>query len=84
MVRLNTIVFTSLEIIRKVSYLLYPIIPESSLKVLKIFNLNEKDINLPSIAENEFLFKGSNINKIDILFQKIKKENDLFTLSSRS
>ena len=76
MVRLNTIVFTSLEIIRKVSYLLYPIIPESSLKVLKIFNLNEKDINLPSIAENEFLFKGSNINKIDILFQKIKKEND--------
>ncbi len=74
--RLNTIVFTALEIIRKVSFLLYPIIPESSLKALKIFNLNEKDIDFSSIANNEFLNKGLNINKIDILFKKIEKNND--------
>ena len=36
-VRLNTIVYTSLEIIRKISYMLYPIIPQSSLKALDIF-----------------------------------------------
>ena len=42
--RLNTIVFTTLEIVRKISFLLYPIIPESSLKALKIFNIKEKDI----------------------------------------
>ena len=75
-IRLNSIVYTSLEIIRKVSYLLFPIIPESALKALKIFNLKENDINFSSISKNEFLLKGSNINKIDILFQKIEKNND--------
>merc|ERR1711991_977086 len=44
--RLNTIVYTTLEIVRKISFLLYPIIPETSLKALKIFNLSEKDIKL--------------------------------------
>ena len=34
-IRLNTIVYTTLEIIRKLSFMLYPIIPESSLKALK-------------------------------------------------
>ena len=75
-VRLNTIVFTALELVRKISFLLYPIIPESSLKVLKIFNLRENDINFSSIGNNEFLTKGSDINKIDILFKKIEKKND--------
>jgi len=75
-IRLNSIVYTSLEIIRKVSFLLFPIIPESALKALKIFNLKENDINFSSISKNEFLFKGSDINKIDILFQKIEKNND--------
>jgi methionyl-tRNA synthetase len=74
--RLNTIVYTTLEIVRKISYLLYPIIPQSSVNALKIFNLNENDINLTSIENNEFLTKGSKINKIDILFKKIDKRND--------
>ena len=76
LLRMNTIVFTSLEIIRKISFLLYPIIPESSLKALKIFNIEEKDISFPSIENNEFLIKGNKINKIDILFKKIEKTND--------
>ena len=75
-IRLNTIVFTTLEVIRKISYLLYPIIPNSSLKALKIFDLKENDIDLSSISNNEFLNKGSKINNIDILFQKIEKNND--------
>ena len=75
-IRLNTIVYTTLEIVRKISFLLYPIIPESSLKALKIFDLKEKDINISSIKKNEFLTKGNKINKIDILFKKIEKIND--------
>ena len=35
--RLNTIVYVSLELIRKITILLYPIIPESSLKSFKSF-----------------------------------------------
>ena len=75
-VRLNTIVFTALEIVRKISFLLYPIIPDSSLKALKIFNLNENDINLSSIENNRFLTSGDKIHKIDILFKKVEKNND--------
>ena len=75
-VRLNTIVYTTLEIVRKISFLLYPIIPESSLKALKIFDISEKDIKLNTLGNNESLTKGKNLNKIDILFKKIEKNND--------
>tara|TARA_A100001011_G_C14255353_1_gene819793 strand:+ start:224 stop:1765 length:1542 start_codon:yes stop_codon:yes gene_type:complete len=75
-IRLNTIVYTTLEIVRKISILLYPIIPESSLKALSIFNIKENDISLSSISKNEFLTKGKLINNIDILFKKIEKKND--------
>ena len=74
--RLNTIVYTSLEIIRKISFMLFPIIPDSINKALKIFNLNSRDINLESIASHNYLKAGNAINKIDILFKKIEKKND--------
>ena len=71
--RINTIVYTTFEIIRKVSFMLYPIIPESSLKALKIFSINEKDINFSTIENNDYLKPGSKINKIGILFKKVEK-----------
>ena len=76
LIRLNTIVYTTLEIVRKISYLLYPIIPETSIKALKIFDLKEKDIDFSSIEHNDFFKKDKKINKIDILFKKIEKNND--------
>ncbi len=72
--RLNTIVYVSLEIIRKISILLYPIIPESSLKALNIFNIKETDIDFSTILNNNYLSPGNNINKIEILFNKIKND----------
>ena len=71
--RLNTIVYTSLELIRKISIMLYPIIPNSSLKSLKIFDINEKDITFDSIKDNNFLKANNKISKTDILFKKILK-----------
>ena len=62
------------RIVRKITFLLYPIIPESSLKALKIFNLSENDINFDSIENDQFLLKVDKINKIDILFKKIEKK----------
>ena len=76
LIRLNTIVYTTLEIVRKISFLLYPIIPESSLKALKIFGITEDKINTISIIDNNFLLNIDKINKIDILFHKIEKNND--------
>jgi methionyl-tRNA synthetase len=74
--RLNTIVYTTLEIVRKISFLLYPIIPGSSQKALKIFDIEENKIKLHTITNNEYLTKGNKLNKIDILFKKIEKNND--------
>jgi methionyl-tRNA synthetase len=73
--RLNTIVYTSLEMIRKISFMLYPIIPETVEKVLKIFDLDSKNINLESIADHNTLKSGNNLNKIGILFAKIEKND---------
>ena len=75
-IRLNTIVYTTLEIVRKVSYMLYPIIPESSLNALRIFSINEKNIEFSSIQNHTYLKGGDNINKIEILFKKIERNND--------
>ena len=74
--RLNTIVYTTLEIVRKISFMLYPIIPQSSLNALKIFSINENQIDFSTIENHNYLSNLDTINKIDILFKKIEKNND--------
>ena len=74
--RLNTIVYTSLEMIRKISFMLYPIIPDSINKALKIFNLKTKDIVFETIGKHDYLKSGNDINRIPILFKKIEKIYD--------
>ena len=74
--RLNTIVYTTLEIVRKISFMLYPIIPQSSLNALKIFDIKEDDIKFSTLDNHKYLKFNSDINKMNILFKKIEKEND--------
>ena len=74
--RLDTIVYTALEMIRKISFMLYPIIPDSIEKALKIFNLTPDVINFESVGSHNYLKAGNSINKIDILFKKVEKKND--------
>ena len=73
--RLNTIIYVATELIRKITIMLYPVIPASSLKVLNIFDINENDIKFDSIKNHETLPKGAKIKKINILFDKIKKND---------
>ena len=72
-IRLNSIVYTALELIRKITILLYPVMPTTSVKVLNIFNINEDKIDFSSIKNNEVLESKNKINKLDILFKKIEK-----------
>ncbi len=74
--RLNTIVYTTLEIVRKISFMLYPIIPQSAIKALKIFSINENEIKFSTLDDHNYLKKNDKINQIDILFKKIEKTND--------
>ena len=73
---MNTIVYTTMEIVRKICIMLFPIIPESTLKALKIFDLNENDIIFKTIVNHRFLKNGKKINKIEILFKKVERDND--------
>ena len=73
--RLNTIIYVSLELIRKISIMLYPAIPYTSLKVLNAFSINENDISFKSIKNHEVLKKKLSIKKLNILFKKIEKND---------
>ena len=73
--RLNTILYVSLELIRKISIMMYPIMPNSTLKALKIFNITENMIDINSIKNHEYLKINEKINKISILFKKIEKND---------
>jgi Methionyl-tRNA synthetase len=70
--RLNTIVYTAIELIRKITILLYPVMPQTTVKILNSFNIYEDELNLTSLQNNESLKKNDKINKLDILFKKIQ------------
>ena len=55
--------------------MLYPIIPESALKVLKIFDIKENQIDFKTIVDNEYLKSKTKIMKISILFNKIENND---------
>jgi methionyl-tRNA synthetase len=46
------------------------------LNALKIFSIGEKEIEFSSIENHYYLKEGDKINKINILFKKIEKNND--------
>ena len=70
---MNVVLSLTVELIKRSTLMLYPIIPSTSVKVLKIFNINEKQIDFNSITNHEILKKNTDINKISILFKKIEK-----------
>ena len=73
--RLYSIVYTSFDLIRKITILLYPIIPDTALKVMKVFNFDIKDIKFEYILNNNYIKKGTRINNMGILFKKIEKND---------
>ena len=76
LIRLNTVVYTTLEIVRKICYMLYPIIPQSSLNALKILNIQENEISFSTLDNHNYLKGNSKISNVGILFKKIEKKND--------
>ena len=71
--RLNTIVYTALELIRKISILLNPVIPDTSLKVLNIFDISKDAFSFEQVKDHNFLKDGIVLKKLEILFKKIDK-----------
>ena len=73
--QMNNILHTALEHIARISILLNPIIPESSLKVLKALNIKKELINLSFIDGGNILDDEIKISNFNILFKKISHDN---------
>jgi len=73
--RMNSILNTVTQQIKNISILLYPIIPNSTIKVLKTININESDIKLSNITNQNILNHNIELNNLEILFTKIENDN---------
>ena len=73
--RMNSVMYTILNQIRSISILLYPIIPDSSEKILNALSVAKKDITLEKLMNTKFLKSGTTIKKTNILFKKIENDN---------
>ncbi|MDG2445239.1 MAG: methionine--tRNA ligase [Thermodesulfobacteriota bacteirum] len=74
--RLSTVLRLSFESIRIIAFMFYPVMPNSSCKILESLSLKLKgdDILFSTLKNTEFLDDDSKISKIDLLFPKIDKK----------
>jgi methionyl-tRNA synthetase len=70
-IRMNVILSVSTEIIRRVTIMLSPIIPDSSIKIMEILNLDTKKINFDNI--DQLPISPLEINSSRPIFPRIEK-----------
>jgi methionyl-tRNA synthetase len=73
--RMNSILNTVIQQIKNISILLYPIIPNSTIKVLKTINVNESEIKISNIVNQNILDYDIELKNLEILFAKIENDN---------
>ena len=69
--KMNSILYTALEQIAKISILLNPIITNASSKVMDALNIKKKDRDLSFLEKKNILGDIVKINELEILFKKI-------------
>ncbi len=74
-VKMNNILFTICEQIKNISILLLPIIPKSASKVLDTMNVSFENRSIQGINNLECFKHDKEIQKLDILFNKIENDN---------
>ena len=67
--RMNVVLSVSIEIIKRSTFMLYPIIPSSCVKIFNILNINIKDKTFENI--NQLPTKSFNINNSEPIFPRI-------------
>ena len=73
--RMNSILNTVTQQIKNISILLYPIIPNSTIKVLNTINIKEPDIKISNILNQNILNHDIELKNLEILFTKIENDN---------
>ena len=67
--RMNVVLSVSIELIKRSTMLLYPVIPGSCLKVFNILTINFKDLNFNNFTN--FSDKKKYLNKVNAIFPRI-------------
>ena len=73
--RMNAVIYTVLNQIKSISILLYPIIPDSTQKVLDCLGVPKNEFNLDCLLNLKYLKMDLSIKKPGILFKKIENDN---------
>ncbi len=73
--RMNAVIYTVLNQIKSISILLYPIIPDSTQKVLDCLGVPKNEFNLDCLLNLKYLKTDLSIKKPGILFKKIENDN---------
>ena len=73
--RMNTVVYTSLLSITYISFLLNPLMPGSTSKILKVLNLDSEKYRLNDLQKVDIINSGSELRNYDILFKKVDYDN---------
>ena len=72
---MNSILNTVTQQIKNISILLFPVIPNSTIKVLKTMNIIEKDIKISNILNQNIFNYSAELKNLEILFTKIENDN---------
>ena len=67
---MNVVLSVSIELIKRSTFMLYPIIPSSCIKIFDILNINIKDKTFANI--NQLPRKSFNINNSEPIFPRIE------------
>ena len=73
--KMNLVLFTITQQIKNISILLNPIIPNSTVKVFKTMNIDEKKIKLDNINNFNLFDHDKELQNLEILFKKFENDN---------
>ena len=73
--RMNAILYTIVLQIKNISFLLSPIIPNATNKVLNTININEEDVKIANISNHDLITHIKELKNIEILFTKVDNDN---------
>ena len=72
---MNAIIYTIILQIKNISFLLSPIIPTATNKVLNTININEEDVKIANITNLNLINHIKELKNIEILFTKVDNDN---------
>ena len=70
--RMETVLFITLNNIRKIAILLLPVIPTSSEKILNLLNINAHERTLKSITDKNIDISGTRLGEVTPIFPKVE------------